>query len=147
MSTDVETLPPELSEQEALLKVVAGLVPATAQQLGAALGRLSVRLDELTALLTAADTEATHLDHELQLAYDLAFIQAGEGEARVTEKVRESTARVATADLRLRADVARLNVRSLKAAHRTLDRRIDVGRTCAATVRSEHRTFQYGQAS
>jgi chaperonin cofactor prefoldin len=131
-------------DPEALLAIVAGLVPATAEQVGSALGKLSVRLEELTNQLTAADEEATKLDHELQLAYDLAYLEAGEVEERVTGPVREATARVATADLRLRTEVAKLRVRSLKAAHRTLDRRIDVGRTQAATVRSEHRTVGYG---
>lgn len=140
MSTDTAT---EV-DQEALLAVVAGLVPATAAQVGTALGKLSIALERITQQLTAADEEATHLDQELQLAYDLAYLQAGEGPERVTGPVREATARVATAELRMRAEVAKLNVRSLRAAHRTLDRRIDVGRTQAATVRSELRTLSYG---
>lgn len=145
MSTEV--VPAELVEQEALLKVVAGLAPATAQQVGAALGKLSVRLEEITNELAQADEEATRLAEEYQLAYDKAFLMAGAGKARVTEAVRTAEARIATYELRLRVEVAKMHVRSLKSAHRTLDRRIDVGRTMAATIRSEHRNLGYGGAA
>lgn len=129
---------------EAYLQAVAGLVPATAQQVGAALGRLSNRLEELTNLLTVADTEATELAEKYQMAYDKAFLMAGAGSGKPpTEAVRNAEARIATFALRVEYETAKLNVRSLKAAHRTLDRRIDVGRTQAATVRSEHNTFAY----
>ena len=141
-------IPKELSEQESLLKVVAGLVPATAQQVGAALGKLSMRLEELTHELALADEKSTHLSEEYQMAFDKAFLLAGaSAKVKVTEAVRNAEARIATYALRLDAEVAKLHVRSLKAAHRTLDRRIDVGRTQAATVRSEHRVLPYGQAS
>lgn len=137
-------IPKELSEQEQLLKVVAGLVPATAQQVGAALGKLSMRLEELTHELALADEKSTHLSEEYQMAFDKAFLLAGaSAKVKVTEAVRNAEARIATYALRLDAEVAKLHVRSLKAAHRTLDRRIDVGRTQAATVRSEHRTIGY----
>src|SRR5689334_4809989 len=140
-------IPRELNEQEQLLKVVAGLVPATAQQVGTALGKLSVRLEELTNELTPADEKATLLSEDYQLAFDRAFLMAGAGRTKVTEAIRTAEARIATYSLRLEMEVAKLHVRSLKAAHRTLDRRIDVGRTQAATVRSEHRTIGYGGAA
>lgn len=134
---------PQVTEEDALLKVVAGLVPATAQQVGAALGRLSLRLQELTELLAEADEAATRLTEEYQTAFDMAFLDAGQGEEKVTGAIREAKARVATKKLRLEMEVAKLHVRQLRNAHRTLDRRIDVGRTQAATVRSEHRTIGY----
>jgi hypothetical protein len=140
-------IPRELTEQESLLKVVAGLVPANAQQIGKALGLLSARLEELTNELADADEKATHLAEDYQLAFDKAFLLAGSGRTKVTEAVRNAEARIATYALRLEMEVAKLHVRSLKAAHRTLDRRIDVGRTQAATVRSEHRTIGYGGAA
>jgi hypothetical protein len=140
----VSDIPKELSEQEQLLKVVAGLVPATAQQVGAALGKLSMRLEELTHELALADEKSTHLSEEYQMAFDKAFLLAGaSAKVKVTEAVRNAEARIATYALRLDAEVAKLHVRSLKAAHRTLDRRIDVGRTQAATVRSEARSIGY----
>ena len=131
-------------DREALLKVVAGLVPATAEQVGTALGKLSIDLQKLTEQLAQADEDSTRLTEEYQLAYDMAFLEAGEGDERVTGAVREATARVQTAQLRLNTEIAKLRVRQLRNAHRTLDRRIDVGRTQAATVRSEHRTIGYG---
>lgn len=134
---------PENDEHAALMAVISGLTPATAQQVGAALGRLSLRLQELTDALAVADEDATRLTEAHELAYDKAFLAAGQGEERVTDAVRRSIARVETAQLRLDMEVAKLAVRSLKTAHKTLDRRIDVGRTQAATVRSEHRTIGY----
>lgn len=136
------------ADTEAYLQAIAGLVPATAQQIGAALGKLSNRLEELTKLLTEADTEATHLAEEYQMEFDKAFLMAGSGSGKPpTEAVRNAEARIATYALRLKYETAKLNVRSLKAAHRTLDRRLDIGRTQAATVRSEHNTFSYRQGA
>jgi hypothetical protein len=135
-------------EHDALLKVIAGLTPATAQQVGRSLGKLSMRLQQLTDQLAAADEEATRLTEDYQLAYDQAFLKAGgKGTEKVSAAVREATARVQTHELRLAMEVAKLNVRNLRNAHRTLDRRIDVGRTQAATVRSEHRNIGYGGAA
>lgn len=131
-------------EQQALLKIVAGLVPATAAQVGAALGALSMELQRLTDELAEADEDATRIAEAHSLAYDLAFIEAGESEKAVSVAVREAKARIETAQDRLDMEVAKLRVRQLRGAHRTLDRRIDVGRTVAATVRSEHRTVGYG---
>ncbi|HEY2086988.1 MAG TPA: hypothetical protein VGH54_13340 [Mycobacterium sp.] len=131
-------------QQQSLLKIVAGLVPATAGQVGRALGELSMDLQRLTDQLAEADEEATRLTEDYGLAYDMAFIEAGEGSKPVSIAIREATARIETAQLRLDMEVAKLRVRQLKNAHKTLDRRIDVGRTCAATVRSEHRTIGYG---
>lgn len=143
----MSVLPTELAEQEQLLKVVAGLVPASAGQVGTALGKLAMRLQELTDELAAADHKSTHLAEEYQLAFDKAFLLAGaSAKVKVTEAVRSAEARIATYALRLDMEVAKLHVRSLRAAHRTLDRRIDVGRTCASTLRSEHRTLGYGGA-
>lgn len=136
------------AEVEAYLAAVAGLIPATAQQVGAALGKLSNELDRLTKLLMEADREATDLAEEYQMSFDKAFLLAGAGSGKPpTEAVRNAEARIATYELRLRYETAKLNVRSLKAAHKTLDRRIDVGRTQAATVRSEHNTFSYGRGA
>lgn len=134
-------------DEPALLAVVAGLVPATAQQVGAALGKLAQRLGELTEQLAVADERSTRLTEEHALAYDRAFLSAGEGEVRVTEAVRAATARVETHEHRLAMELAKLDVRNLRNAHRTLDRRIDVGRTMASTIRSEMRSIGYGSGS
>lgn len=135
------------TEQDRLLQVVAGLVPATAQQLGAALALLGERLQELTEELADADEQSTRMTEAYQLAYDQEFLKTADGEEKVTGLIREARARVATAQLRLDTEVAKLRVRQLRNAHRTLDRRIDVGRTQAATIRSEHRTLSYGASA
>lgn len=138
----------EQDKVDAYLAAVTGLVPATAQQVGAALGKLSNELERLTTALTEADREATELSEEYQLAYDKAFLMAGAKSGKPpTGAIREAEARIATAELRMKTELAKLNVRDLKARHRTLDRRIDVGRTQAATVRSEHNTFSYGRGA
>lgn len=138
----------EQDKVDAYLAAVTGLVPATAQQVGAALGKLSNELERLTTALMEADRESTELTEEYQLAYDKAFLMTGAKSGKPpTEAVRHAEARIATAALRMKAEIAKLNVRDLKARHRTLDRRIDVGRTQAATVRSEHNTFSYGRGA
>lgn len=135
-------------DTEALLAVVAGLVPATADQIGAALGQLSVKMGELGDELAEADLAAVEAVEAYELAYDIAYIEEFDRDKRLGYlPMAKSVARVATADLRLAAEVAKAQVRKLQNAIKTLDRRIDVGRTQAATVRSEHRTLGYGSAA
>lgn len=138
----------EQDKVDAYLAAVTGLVPATAQQVGAALGKLSNELERLTTALTEADREATELSEEYQLAYDKAFLMAGAKSGKPpTGAIREAEARIATAELRMKTELAKLNVRDLKARHRTLDRRIDVGRTQASTLRTEMSTIGYGRGA
>lgn len=136
-------VPDETEQQQAVLAALAGLVPATAQQVATGLGVLGHRLQEITHMLAVADADSTRLAEEYQLAYARAFLEAGHTEdgGRVTEAVRRYTAEEATHQARLDMEVAKLAVRNLRQAHKTLDRRIDVGRTMAATVRSEHRAM------
>jgi hypothetical protein len=139
----------ELSEyQESLLKIVAGLVPANAAQVSAALGKLSLELQKITDELSMADEFLTRKTEEYGLAYDTVFLDAGNDPknpaVRVTEKVREATARVETYELRLEVELAKAEVRRLTRNHKTLDRRIFVGQSQAATVRAEARTVGYG---
>jgi hypothetical protein len=134
-------------EQEQLLKVVAGLAPATAGQVSAALGKLSRHLQTLSDLLAVADKASTIAADAYQEAYDKAFLAAGfeeiERGERVTDTFRNTVARMATRDLHLELELAKLEVRRLRQAMKTLDRRIFVGQSQAATVRSEHRTIGY----
>jgi len=138
-------------EQEQLLAVVAGLAPATAGQVSTALGKLSRHLQTLSELLGAADEASTVASDAYQKAYDKAFLAAGfeeiERGERVTDTFRNTVARMATADLRLTAELAKLEVRRLKVAMKTLDRRLFVGQSQAATVRAEIRTIGYGGAA
>jgi hypothetical protein len=137
---------PEPTEQQAAyLAIAEGLVPATAGQVATALGRLGTRLQELTDALAIADEDATRLTEAYELAYNRAFLVAGEDvEGRVTEAMRKAHALVETHQARLDMEVAKLAVRSLRQAVKTLDRRIDTGRTMAATVRAEAALTQTG---
>lgn len=140
----------ELSDrQESLIKVVQGLTPATAQQVAAALGQLSLDLNDITEALTFADEIASDAAEEYGHAYDMAFLKAGNDpqhpEIRVTEKVREAAARVETYELKLKMEKAKLEVRRLKRIHECLDRRIFVGQSIAKTIRSEMQSLGGGQ--
>lgn len=136
------------SEEKQLLAVVAGLVPANAMQVSAALGKLSTQLDELTTQLTAADVIAVDAEEAHDKAFDLAYVSYMEADTRLAyHSIAKAKARVDTADLRLTWRVAEREVRRLDRRCKTLDRRIDVGRTVAATVRSEHRAIGYGGAA
>jgi hypothetical protein len=142
--------PVELTtKQEALLQIIAGLVPATAQEVAAALGKLSVDLRDIVVELTAADEACDEAIEAHDDAYDHAFLDAGfdpkNPALKVTEKVREATARTQTFELRVQMDSAKRELRRLKRIHDTLDRRIFVGQSIAKTVRSEHNTIGYGQ--
>lgn len=131
--------------QAAYLAVIEGLVPATAGQVSRALGMLGIRLQELTDQLAVADRESTRLAEEYELAYNRAYLVAGEDtEGRVTEAIRKAHAVVQTHQARLDMEVAKLAVRSFRQAIKTLDRRIDTGRTMAATVRAEARLTESG---
>lgn len=140
-------VPDETDEQAAYLAVVAGLVPATAQQVGAALGKMSQHLQKLTDMLGVADEDATKLTEKYDLALDLAYLREVAADDRIgMQSVARAKARVETAALRMDMEAAKLAVRKFSKAHSTLDRRIDVGRTNASTIRSEHRNLGYGGA-
>lgn len=137
-------------DQLALAKVVAGLIPATADQVIAALGRMSVQLHNVAVELDAAEDVAVEKIEEHGRKYDQAFLAAAfdpnDPAKRVTEKVREAIAREETWQLRLEMEQAKQRVRKLKRRLDTIERRIFVGQSVAKTVRSEHRTIGYGAA-
>lgn len=138
-------------EQRDLLKIVAQLVPATAQEVGAALGRLSAEMHKVALELDKAEEEAVDRIEAHGRAYDSAFLKSGfdpdDPSRRVTEKVREALAREKTWNERLKMEQAKQKVRALKRRLDTLDRRVFVGQSIAKTIRAEVRTLSYGQAS
>lgn len=147
---DGDDLPEELEEGRAMLAIVAGLVPATAAEVGAALGKLCKLLDRLTREMIDADAEATERANEYGHAYDRAYLEVFDPknpERRLPIAEREAMARLLTHDKYMAHEAAKLTVRRWKYVHKTLDRRIDVGRTVAATVRSEHRNIQWMEGS
>ncbi|WP_446224943.1 hypothetical protein ACTWPB_07445 [Nocardia sp. IBHARD005] len=96
------------------------------------LAELARQLDAVTAELNEADVAAVNAKEAAKLAEAQAFLRA-EGSV----DARKAMAVNATHEVRLAAEVAEALVRGLQRTSRTLQTRIDVGRTFSATVRSE----------
>lgn len=107
-------------------------VPQNSNEVVVHLGSLSRQLDETTQQLNEADVAAVNSRETAKLAEAKAFL-AAEGSV----DARKNQAIVQTHDVRLAADVADALVRGLIRTVRTLQSRIDVGRTYGATLRSE----------
>ncbi|MCM6776248.1 hypothetical protein NDR87_18860 [Nocardia sp. CDC159] len=107
-------------------------VPQNANDVVLQLSRLSRELDERTKDLNEADVAAVNAREAAKLAEAQEFLKA-EGSV----DARKCKAIVATPELRLAAEVAEAGVRGLQRTIRTLQTRIDVGRTYGATIRSE----------
>lgn len=93
---------------------------------------LSRDLLRFTDELNAKDLESVELAEDAKVAEAKAFIRA-EGPV----DLRKATAVVETHAERLAARLAESEVRALQRSVRTLERRIDVGRSHGATVRAE----------
>ncbi|MFJ4653800.1 hypothetical protein ACIP5Y_21245 [Nocardia sp. NPDC088792] len=96
------------------------------------LADLARQLDRVTNELNEADVTAVHAREAAKLAEAHAFLCA-----QGSVDARKAQATVATAEARLAAEVADATVRGLRNSVRTLQTRIDVGRTYGATLRSE----------
>jgi predicted deacylase len=103
---------------------------------------LSRQLDEVTTELNAKDIEATELAEEAKLEEAKAFVKA-EGSV----DFRKATATINTHQVRLDAKVAEATVRGLIRTVRTLQSRIDVGRSHGATVRAETQLAGRGEGA
>lgn len=107
-------------------------IPQNPNEVVLQLASLSRQLEQVTADLNEADIVAVHARETLKLAEAKAFLSAqGSVDARKAQSLVE------THDLRMAAEIADALVRGLRNSNRTLQIRIDVGRTYAATVRSE----------
>jgi hypothetical protein len=135
--------------QLALAKVAAGLIPATAQEVATALGKLSLEMHNTAVALDAAEDDSLLRIEAHGRAYDQAFLKAAFDPAdptkKITEKVRDALAREETWKERLKMEQAKQEVRKLRRRLETLDRRIWAGQSIAKTVRAETRTIGYGQ--
>lgn len=142
MSTDDLT-----EQQQTLIEIVQGSIPATAQEVATALGMLSFELHKMGLEWDAADEACTELIEKNGREYDSAFLAAAfdpnDPSKRVTEKVREAIAREQTWESRLEMEQAKQKVRKLKRARETLDRRLFVGQSIAKTIRSEASNIGY----
>lgn len=107
-------------------------VPMNPNEVVKHLAGLARDLDKATRELNAADIEAVSAREAAKLAEAKAFLAAqGPVEQRKAQAVVETTER------RLAAEVAEALVRGLQRTSRTLQARIDVGRTYGATIRTE----------
>jgi hypothetical protein len=107
-------------------------VPQNANDVVLHLLTLSRQLDQTTSELNTADTAAVYAREDAKLAESTAFLSA-DGPM----DIRKHTSIVATHEVRLAAEVADAMVRGLQRTVRSLQSRIDVGRTYGATIRSE----------
>lgn len=107
-------------------------VPSTPNAVVLHLSTLARQLEEVTNALNEADDAAVQAREVAKLAEAKAFLSA-EGSV----DARKAMAVNATHEQRLAAEVADALVRGLQRTSRTLQTRIDVGRTMSATVRKE----------
>jgi hypothetical protein len=106
--------------------------PQTATDVAMHLAQLSRQLDSTVRELAALDDAAVRARARLTSDYARAFLSA-DG----SMDVRKHTATLQTADRALDADLADAKVRAAKEAIRTIQTRIDVGRSYGAAVRAE----------
>ncbi|MEV0357152.1 hypothetical protein AB0H71_13930 [Nocardia sp. NPDC050697] len=107
-------------------------VPQNVAEVVKQLTELSLQLAEATTQINEADVAAVNARETAKLAEAKAFL-AAEGSV----EARKSKAVVETHQVRLAAEVADAGVRGLQRTIRSLQTRIDVGRTFGATLRSE----------
>ena len=114
-------------------------VPHNANDVARTLGELSKQLDEVTQQLNAADTDSVNKQEDAKLAEAQAFLTA-----TGSMDIRKRTAIVETHEVRLAAETADCIVRGLQRSVRTLQSRIDVGRSLGAAVRAETQLAGFG---
>jgi hypothetical protein len=110
--------------------------PATANEVVRNLAALTKELRDATTAYRAAEFDAAKLRHAADQIEARAFLRA-EGSV----DFRKNTAKVAADTPEGAALVAEALVRILKAEIRSIETRIDVGRTYGATVRAELATL------
>ena len=117
------------------------MIPQTTNEVGLALAQLGRDLDKTKDELNDADMAATRAQEERKVAEARALVQA---EGRTGEE-RKAQATIATHEVRLDAEVKDAIVRGLTRQMRTLQSRIDVGRTLGAGIRKETELGGYGR--
>lgn len=113
--------------------------PQNANEVALNLAKLSRQLDEVKEALNSADMDAVIKREDAKLAESKAFLRA-EG----AMDFRKHTAIMQTHEERLAAETADAIVRGLTRSMRTLQSRIDVGRSIGAGVRAEASIAGYG---
>lgn len=120
---------------------MSGYTPQTTNEVGLALAKLGRDLDSCKDRLNDADMEAT-IAQEARKVEEAKALVAAEGR---TGEERKAQATIATHDVRLDAEVKDAIVRGLVREMKTLQSRIDVGRTLGAGIRKETELGGYGR--
>lgn len=113
--------------------------PATANQVVANLSSLTEELRRIVSSFRVAERDAAEKRHAADMVESRAFL-AADG----AMDLRKHVARVAADRAEGEALVAEALVRVLRAEIRSIETRIEVGRTYGATVRAELKTLGYG---
>jgi hypothetical protein len=113
--------------------------PATAAEVVHNLVELTRELRDKTSAYRTAEHDAALKRHAANMAETRAFLTAGGA-----MDLRKHIAKEAADQQEGAALVAEAVVRILKAEIRSIETRIDVGRTYGATVRAELKTLGYG---
>lgn len=106
--------------------------PATPLQVIQQLGHLASEMDRLTKALREAEYAAAHASADANVAEARAFLYS-----TGPVEQRKATAKVEVADKALASELADVEVRCLRRELDAVRTRIEVGRTYAATVRTE----------
>lgn len=122
---------------------MSGYTPQTTNEVGLALAKLGRDLDSCKDRLNDADMEAT-IAQEARKVEEAKALVAAEGR---TGEERKAQATIATHDVRLDAEVKDAIVRGLVREMKTLQSRIDVGRTLGAGIRKETELGGYGRSA
>ena len=120
---------------------MSGNTPQTTNEVGLALAKLGRDLDSTKNRLNDADMEAT-IAQEARKVEEAKALVAAEGR---TGEERKAQATIATHEIRLDAEVKDAIVRGLVREMKTLQSRIDVGRTLGAGIRKETELGGYGR--
>lgn len=115
--------------------------PATPADVVRNLSVLTEELRRTVAAFRAAEKDAAVKRHAADMVESRAFL-AADG----AMELRKHTARVAADPAEHVALVAEALVRVLRAEIRSIETRIEVGRTYGATVRAELKTLGYGDS-
>lgn len=138
---------------QVIKEVVAGLIPATAAQIGAALGHLSRELGRVNKEITAQQKIYSEAKRDYNRAFDLKMLEFAhppeEDRMPVGPMIARAMARVdeKVYALGLEMDTQKDRLKELLQDFQELQDRIRVGQTNAATVRSEHQTMGYGSGA
>jgi hypothetical protein len=116
--------------------------PATAADVVRNLSALTEELRIKVAAFRSAERDAAEKRHAADMVESRAFLRA-DGPM----DIRKHEARVAADHAEQDALVAEALVRVLRAEIRSIETRIDVGRTYGASVRAELKTLGYGESA